>query len=39
LKSATEAVIEGRFSIGVNEWDETGRAMVEVLRNAKPKGM
>ena len=28
---------EGRSSIGVNEWDEPGWAMVGVLRDAGPK--
>jgi len=37
LKAATEEVAEGRFSIGVNEWDVPGWAMVGELRDAKPK--
>jgi len=30
-------VAEGKFSMGVNEWEEPGGAMVGVLRDAKPK--
>jgi len=35
--AATEEVVEGRSSIGVNQGEEAGWAIVGVLRDAKPK--